>query len=241
MTAWQATLTPFQRAAYRAYAASARHRKRRAGALGILEQGLAACHTPYVGCSFGKDSAVVLHLALQQQAGIEVRFLRWKGETEHLDTYDEVIAQWVARFHINLSVLELSRETLEERVPGRWRTLNTLTPADGYVVGLRASESADRRRTLRTQGTIYRARAGIIRICPLAWWTDDDVAAYILEHDLPMLHSYAVEGIQARTSARVPRDQYGIREQSMAALKRRDPQAYAMLLTTFPALDQYAT
>lgn len=196
---------------------------------GFIRWALERVRTPYVACSFGKDSAVMLHLVRLQCPDIAVRFIRWKDETEFIDNYDEVIAQWG---NLNLNQIELSRESLADKRKERYNT----SDFDSYFIGLRASESTVRRITLKKDGMFYKNKAELVRISPLADWQDADVAAYVFSNHLPVLNSYLKDGITSRTASRIPRADYGIRESFVARLKRRDFAAYQQLVIKFPEL-----
>jgi 3'-phosphoadenosine 5'-phosphosulfate sulfotransferase (PAPS reductase)/FAD synthetase len=199
---------------------------------GFIRWALARVQTPYVACSFGKDSAVMLHMVLEQAPDIPVRFIRWKNETEHIDNYDEVIAQWG---RLNLAQVELARLSLSVKSKDRYHT----TGYDSYFIGLRASESTHRRMTLTQHGMFYKNKAEMIRISPLADWKDPDIAAYIFSNKLPLLNTYKSDGITSRTASRIPRADYGIRESFIQSLKQRDINAYQELLKNFPEIKQY--
>lgn len=83
---------------------------------------------------------------------------------------------------------------------------------DGWFWGLAKEESVGRRITLslRWDGqphpAIYRYSDDKFRCCPLSNWQSLDLAAYIAEHDLPMLDAYRQRGLAARTTARVTRN-----------------------------------
>jgi 3'-phosphoadenosine 5'-phosphosulfate sulfotransferase (PAPS reductase)/FAD synthetase len=187
---------------------------------------------PYVACSFGKDSAVMLHLVLQHRPDVDVRFIRWKNETEHIDNYDEVISQWG---NINLDQIELFRENLNDSRKERFDSQGY----DSYFIGLRQSESVARRITLKSHGKFYLNKSGMIRISPLAEWSNEDVAAYLFSNNLPILNSYRKHGIKSRTASRIPRVNYGIRESFLTDLKHRDFNAFQQLLIKFPEIREY--
>lgn len=196
---------------------------------GFIRWALERVEHPYVACSFGKDSAVMLHLIMEMAPDIDVRFIRWKGETEHIDNYDEVIDQW--NLH-NLTQVELHRLTLSDKRKERYETENY----DSYFVGLRMEESAARRITLKTHGMFFKNSKGMIRISPLADWTERDISTYVLANDLPTLNSYKEHGFSSRTASRVPREDWGIRENFLSDLKQRDFAAYQNIITKFPEL-----
>lgn len=196
---------------------------------GFIKWALQRVNNPYVACSFGKDSAVMLHLILQQQPDIDIRFIRWQNETDLIDNYDEVIKQWNLK---NLTQIELVRATLSDKRKERYHT----TVYDSYFIGLRQSESTARRITLKKDGMFYKSKAGIIRISPLSDWKDADISAYVFSNNLPTLNSYLIDGIKTRTASRIPRADHGIRESFVAKLKHRDFAAYQKLIINFPEL-----
>ncbi len=219
---------------YRLYARMPVYLRRLELARETIRHGLAACARPYVACSFGKDSAALLHLVMTVRPDIQARFVRWP-ETELLGDYERVIEEWLAR-GADIQILDLRRDSSHDAVPERWVQLREMAPADGYFIGLRAEESRARKLTLRSHGVIYQLRDGYTRISPLAWWSTDDVATYILQHQLPTLVNYQFEGFDARTSSRVPRAQFNIRETALSNLRRRDPAAWGDLMRLYPEL-----
>jgi 3'-phosphoadenosine 5'-phosphosulfate sulfotransferase (PAPS reductase)/FAD synthetase len=200
---------------------------------GFIRWALEKVEHPYVACSFGKDSAVMLHLVLQHRPDIPVRFIRWKNETEHIDNYDEIIAAWG---DINLTQVEFSRETLSDKRADRYDT----TGYDSYFIGLRMQESTPRRLTLKSHGMFYSNKSGLVRISPLSDWCEMDIAAYMFHYQLPVLNTYLKDGASARTASRIPRTDRGIRESFLSSLKHRDFQAYQKLLIKFPEIKDYA-
>jgi len=196
---------------------------------GFIRWALERVQNPYVACSFGKDSAVMLHLVMETAPDIDIRFIRWKGETEHIDNYDEVIDQWNLK---NLTQVELHRLTLSDKRKDRYETENY----DSYFVGLRMEESAARRITLKTHGMFFKNSKGMIRISPLADWTEKDISTYVLANELPTLNSYKEHGFSSRTASRVPREDWGIRENFLSDLKQRNFTAYQNIITKYPEL-----
>lgn len=196
---------------------------------GFIRWALERVERPYVACSFGKDSAVMLHLVMNIAPDIDIRFIRWSGETEYIDNYDEVIEKWNLQ---NLIQVELNRVSLTDKRKERYDTEGY----DAFFVGLRMEESAARRMTLKSHGMFYKNVKGIIRISPLADWTEKDISAYVLSNDLPTLNSYKEHGFSSRTASRVPREDWGIRENFLSDLKQRDFAAYQNIISKFPEL-----
>lgn len=196
---------------------------------GFIRWALERVERPYVACSFGKDSAVMLHLIRSIAPEIPVRFIRWQGETEYIDNYDEVIAQWQLP---NLQQIEFSRESLLDKRADRYTTAEY----DAFFVGLRKQESTVRRISILKHGMYYINAQGLARICPLADWSERDISTYVLANHLPTLNTYKQQGFDKRTASRVPRADFGIRDQFLADLKQRDFTAYQQLLLKFPEL-----
>lgn len=75
----------------------------------------------------------------------------------------------------------------------RWQWARDTMGMRGVVLGLRADESARRRMLLRTSGDLYFSKTHQMWHCnPLAWWTVDDVWAYLLSRDVPYNAAYDV-------------------------------------------------
>lgn len=220
-------------AAHLQHAKSAKFKVRLDEAVDIIERGLKLAPDAYVACSFGKDSAVLLHLVLAINPDVSVRFLRWQ-ESNLLSNYDEVIAAWSLR---NLAVVDMVRANLDERVVNRWDSLVMAGPTSGYLIGLRAEESKARRMTLAQHGAIYQRKDGLWRISPLAVWRTEDVAAYALLHDVPMLKQYHEHGFDERTSSRVPRAV--VRGEMLSQMRQRYPDEFEALATQFPEVREW--
>ncbi|WP_294833266.1 phosphoadenosine phosphosulfate reductase family protein [uncultured Gilliamella sp.] len=201
----------------------------------IIKNGLSLCDKTIVSCSFGKDSAVLLHLVMQEKPDIEARFISW-DETNLIHNFNDVIAEW-KKLNANIKVINLSRLTLDEKVKDRFDKLTQ--EANGSFVGLRIDESKGRRITLLKDGVIYKNKQGFYRICPLAYFSTEDIAAYIYLHKLPTLQIYKIEGFQERTTSRIPRANFGIRQEMLQRLKQRDLQAFQKLQEIYPEVSEY--
>lgn len=213
-----------------------KHRLSRAESL--VKEGLERCDQPYVACSFGKDSAVVLHLVRQVVPNIQARFISWP-ETELLGDYNRVIEEW-HQMGANIRVLSLTRDSLNDKVADRWQQLQSMESSDGYFSGMRKEESRVRRKILNSQGNIaYIKQSNSVRICPIADWKTEDVAAYVVMHGLPTLKAYRDHGFDARTSSRIPRAEYSIREQAIEQLRYDDPAAYRKLIQIYPEASEW--
>lgn len=148
--------------------------------------------------SFGAQAAVSLHLLTQARPDIPVILL----DTGYLfpETY-EFIENLQSRLELNLKVYS-SRMTpaMQEAIYGkRWlqglegleaynqdnkvepmqRALRELQ-AGTWFTGIRRAQSATRADTPFVQ-----EQHGVVKVAPIADWTDRDVYIYLKEHDLP--------------------------------------------------------
>lgn len=196
---------------------------------GFIRWALEHVSNPYVACSFGKDSSVMLHLILQYKPDITVNFM-CKSETDLIDDYKSIIQWWTNKFSSNIN-----RICYKGWLEGAKKTgIANNMPTDGfdsYFVGIRIQESVGRRITLKTKGMFYKRSDGNIRISPMADWTTDDIAVYMLVNELPVLRAYNREGFEARTTSNIP-SKYP--EESIARLKDADISAYNQLLKFYP-------
>lgn len=201
--------------------------------LNFIRESLKVVNSPYVACSFGKDSAVMLHLILQVTPDIPVRFAT-HPETEILDNYREVIDWWLQYHKLNLT--EVFCEGSLVKVKHHQRKMLGDIEADAFFVGLRAEESVHRRMSIRRYGRLHKLTTGIYRIAPLGWWNERDIAAYIYTNNLPMLSAYNFYGVEGRTSSGVPRSCVNM---SLNQLKLRSPERFNELCRLFPDARYY--
>jgi phosphoadenosine phosphosulfate reductase len=132
--------------------------------------------------------AVVVDLAARVAPGIEVVFLDTQYHFRETLEMLEIVRE---RYPVKLTVL---RPDLQ--LDDRWRTDTdgccavrkvaqldrALTGKDAWLSGLRRADSPSRTNT----PIIERDRRGLVKINPIATWTDEDVATYIAVHDVPV-------------------------------------------------------
>lgn len=190
---------------------------------------------PYVACSFGKDSIVMLHLILEYKPDIKVIWITFP-ETKYLNNYYDVSEQWKELFKINLEEIFVD---IPADVNFNDKEAFPKHSYDSYFVGITSEESAKRRITLKTKGKFYRKNDGMIRIAPLANWQINDIAAYILSNKLPYLESYKTEGFESRTVTGFTEDLYAFRLNQLSELRNRNINSYNKLLLEYPGLKNY--
>jgi phosphoadenosine phosphosulfate reductase len=159
----------------------------------------------WAGETFGRDFAVtssmadglLAHLAGRAVPGVDVIFLDTGFHfVETLGTRDWIASALpvtVVDVRPEQSVAEQDVEfgpRLFERDPDLCCALRKVQPLaaqlTGYVAwgsGVRRDESATRRGTKLVD---WDAKREMVKINPLAAWTDDDVAAYLAEHRVPV-------------------------------------------------------
>jgi len=168
-----------------------------------LEQALAVLR--WAGDTFGDDFAVtssmadglLAHLAGRAVPGVRVIFLETGYHfAETLGTRDWIASTLpvtVVNVHPYLTVDEQDvafGPRLYERDPDRCCAMRKVVPLDrtlsGYTAwgsGVRRDESAERKSTKLVD---WDAKREMIKVNPLACWTQDDVDAYIDEHQVPV-------------------------------------------------------
>jgi len=142
------------------------------------------------------QDCVLIDVAVRVVPDLEVIFL----DTQyHFPETLEYVEQVRRRYDLNLTVAR----PLVER-DDRWRNdldgccaVRKVEPLDralstrtAWMSGLRRSESAARASTAVVERD---ARRGLVKVNPLVTWSDDDVAAYVAERQLPP-HPLASQG-----------------------------------------------
>ncbi|MDX1510118.1 MAG: phosphoadenylyl-sulfate reductase [Nitriliruptorales bacterium] len=156
--------------------------------------------------SFGSDSAVLLHLASKVCPDVPVLFLDTGFHFAETITFRQRLAT-----ELGLTVIDLEPElTVAEQAatlgPELYRTdpdsccglrktkplRQALADYDGWATGVRRVQTPERAATPVIEG---RAHAGryLVKVAPLAAWTDARIEAYLDEYDLPR-HPLVAEG-----------------------------------------------
>lgn len=150
----------------------------------------------FVGVSWGKDSVVVAHLAIQVDPGIPLRrMVRDRpvpGRPENPDC-DRVEEAFLDRFpHVDYEVYPVRADVLD-RLAVMDRELG-----GRHISGVRAEESTERRISAAVHGD------ATARACrPILRWSTADVFAYLYRHELPVHPAYAMTGGGAWSRERI--------------------------------------
>jgi 3'-phosphoadenosine 5'-phosphosulfate sulfotransferase (PAPS reductase)/FAD synthetase len=193
----------------------------------FIKRALAKSINPYIACSFGKDSSVMLHLVLQECKDIPVVFA-YAEETFIIDSYSTVIDWWLLNFNINLHKIYCERESILDRTFSSQKIKDF---GEYSFVGIREDESKARRMSLKYHGTFHRDKKDKVRISPISNWTSKDIEAYTITNDLPLLETYKYFGFDARTTSAIP--SIG-RERMLQQLRIRDINAFNQILQLMP-------
>lgn len=257
-------MRPIERAGHLAHLSSGAYRGRLRRARATIEAGLALCRQPFVAFSAGKDSSAMLWLVAEACPTVSALILTG-GETRLLyPSLDSVLAWWRERWPRldlrEICVDHVFGEGWEEAdwltqyltFVGEWdKYLHASGDWDGVFLGLRADESNKRLVALRrfrlpdTPWAIWRyserrrgAAANHYRVCPLDAWTVADVAALMVQHEMPLLETYRHAGMEARTHMRTGRT--ALRAGQLVELRQRDRAAHNRLLQRFPELSRWS-
>ena len=213
--------------------------------------------SPYVAFSCGKDSSVLAHLVLSIHPGTPLRFLS-SGETRLVHNVDDVLAYFKKLGGV-IQEINVDRVFSEEWKDATWteqrkagnKDMELLNDQeyDCIFMGLRAGESRNRKISLYNcqdkdlppfcHRYVTGKRRDMIRCCPLAQWSTEDVGAYILQHDIPFLDWYALHerGFKERTTARLTGD--AVRQNALFWLKKYKPDNFYKLANRFPEFRMY--
>ena len=141
---------------------------------------------PHLAMTASMTDAVLIDLATKVDPAIEVVFIDTGYHfPETLATVEEVRRH----YGLNLRMMTVARqaEELWEADPENCCSAvkvgqldRALASKDAWMSGLRRDEAATRGQT----PLVARDLRGLVKVNPIAMWTDDDVEAYIAEHDI---------------------------------------------------------
>jgi phosphoadenosine phosphosulfate reductase len=134
------------------------------------------------------QDCVLLDIAMRTAPDLEVVFL----DTQyHFDETIEYVEHLQRRYDLNLTVMQplVDPDDLWKVDTNECCTLRKVEPLaralDGkqaWMTGLRRTEASTRANAAIVGLDVGR---GVVKVNPLATWTDDDVAAYVRDHELP--------------------------------------------------------
>jgi len=146
-----------------------------------------------LACSF--QDVVIVDLAVAVDPGIEVLFLDTGFHFPETLTFVETVR---SRYDLNLRVLTPGPEA--EAWPcgtERCCELRKVAPLDAALAGRGAWLTGLKRVDAPTRAAApivsWDAARGLVKVNPLATWTDDDIAGYLADHGLPV-HPLTMQG-----------------------------------------------
>lgn len=192
----------------------------------------------YCAISWGKDSTVLLHMVQQFYPNILAAY-HAHIERDMISNYSEVIFAYTSKFSTNLLLIET---TQSDGNIGVAMDLHRNYPV--CFLGLRAEESINRRRSLKSYGLIHQYTtgnlAGSYRVCPLGWWGWRDIWAYIVTNELPYLKAYDQVDFGAhdsRTTCHISKSTNKQRQATrLESFKTLSPEYYNYLKVNYPEM-----
>ena len=144
--------------------------------------------SPHLCMTASFTDAVLIDLAVQVDPGIEVVFIDTGYHfPETLQTVEEVRRH----YGLNLRMMTVARqeEALWEADPENCCSAvkvgqldRALAGKQAWMSGLRRTEAANR----ETTPAIARDIRGLVKVNPIVMWTDEDVAGYIADNNVPV-------------------------------------------------------
>ncbi len=141
---------------------------------------------PHLAMTASMTDAVLIDLAVKVDPAIEVIFIDTGYHfAETLETVEEVRRH----YGLNLRMMTVARqaEELWEADPENCCSAVKVGQLDRALAGKAAWMSGLRRAEAETRANapiVSRDLRGLVKVNPIATWSDEDVAAYIAEHDI---------------------------------------------------------
>jgi phosphoadenosine phosphosulfate reductase len=158
-----------------------------ASAQSVIEWAVAQFH-PFMCLSASMTDAVLIDLAVHVEPSIEVVFIDTRYHfPETLETVERVRRH----YGLNLRVLTVAPQPVElwKVDPANCCSTAKIEQLDRALVGKLAWMSGLRRAEAPTRATapiVARDLRGLVKINPIATWSDEDVAGYVADHDVPV-------------------------------------------------------
>ena len=151
--------------------------------------------------SFGLEDVALIDLIAKE--GVPIRIFTLDTGRLHQETYD-VMARIRARYGLDLEVYFPNGERVEELVREKGPNSfyesrenrqeccfvrkieplkRALSTCDAWITGLRRDQNVTRQETPKIE--VDRGNGNILKINPLADWSEDDIAAHIEARDVP--------------------------------------------------------
>lgn len=169
----------------------------------IIQQMLSQCQHPYLAFSGGKDSGVLLDMALRHKPITIVWLINYPlpGQLQHIAAIEahygiQVKRVWVHEWANSEFAAHYGTDlTIPDSVPvdlcyHRMADFIIAHGWDGLLMGMRADESAKRRYVLSNTPLYFVQADGLWHGSPLFNWSVQDVWVYLTYHRLPIHPAY---------------------------------------------------
>jgi phosphoadenosine phosphosulfate reductase len=141
--------------------------------------------SPHLSLLASMTDAVLIDIAVKVDPSIEVVFL---DTGHHFPETLETVERVRRRYGLNLRIVTVGPEPAPLGPDGccsAHKVLQldrALVGRSAWLSGLRRADAASR----ADAPVVGVDRRGLVKVNPLATWTDEDVAGYIAEHDVPV-------------------------------------------------------
>lgn len=151
-----------------------------------------------VACSFGKDSMVVVHLALQIKPDVKIFTVVTPFKPKETFEYKDQMIQ-----HYNLNLVEfMSKEKVDKNLlktnPDECCRILKVEPTkeavknlDAWICGLRNTEGRTRKNYQEVE-----EKGGLVKINPILNWTELDIWRYMAIYNIP-IHPFYAKGYRS--------------------------------------------
>jgi phosphoadenosine phosphosulfate reductase len=138
----------------------------------------------YVGCSWGKDSVVLLDMLIRSGLKLPVVWVRMSGrDNPDCETVrDDFLSRFSIEYHERNFVYDLCQKD------EHWKAIDREF-GNKRITGLRADESTNRRMTI-----FYHGKSTARSCRPLGFWCCDEIFAWLAKNNLPVHPAYAMLG-----------------------------------------------
>jgi phosphoadenosine phosphosulfate reductase len=156
-------------------------------AQGVIEWAVEQFH-PFLCMAASMTDAVLIDLAVKVEPSIEVVFIDTRYHfPETLETVERVRRH----YGLNLRVLTVAPQPVElwQADPANCCSAAKVAQLDRALTGKMAWMSGLRRAEASTRATapiVARDLRGLVKVNPIATWTDQDVDGYVRDHDVPV-------------------------------------------------------
>ena len=220
----------------------------------MIEKCLEDVEKPYLSCSFGKDSILLLYFVRQIIKDIDVVYINSGCSFQEVYKYgDFIVLEWELNYKEivqDIDYIELckniglphERETEEQNKAVRILKKDKFNDFvkkqgyDGLFWGLRAAESRGRKQLIKAKGYKFKDNNGLYRLSPIAYLSDNEVWELIDFFKIPYCSLYDKNDIfkrkDIRNSGWVSTDGDG----KILHIKHYYPELYDKLEKEFPQI-----